>query len=236
MSAKNIALITGASSGIGAAISKKLSSQNYQVILSARSVNKLNDLNEELKSLGYKTFAIPCDVSIAEDVKKLYRECSKIGFVNCIINNAGLGKFSDITDVTDLDWNKQLDTNLKGPFLITRQFVKDMIDKKEGKILFINSVAGKYGYPFSAAYVASKFGLKGLADSLRNELRKHNIKVISIHPGAINTNFWDNVKADFPRREMLSAEDIASSVVHAVNAPNSVVLEEVVIRRTAGDF
>ena len=236
MLAKNIVLITGASSGIGAAISKKLSSENYQVILSSRSANKLNDLNEELKSFGYKTFAIPCDVSIAEDVEKLYRECSKIGFVNCIINNAGVGKFSAVTDVTDLDWNQQLDTNLKGPFLITRQFVKDMIDKKEGKILFINSVAGKYGYPFSAAYVASKFGLKGLADSLRNELRKHNIKVISIHPGAIDTNFWDNVKADFPRREMLSAEDIASSVVHAVNAPNSVVLEEVVIRRTAGDF
>tara|TARA_Y100000996_G_scaffold414912_1_gene407345 strand:+ start:362 stop:1072 length:711 start_codon:yes stop_codon:yes gene_type:complete len=236
MLAKNIVLITGASSGIGAAISRKLSSENYQVILSARSVNKLNDLNEELKNLGYKTFAIPCDVSIVEDVKKLYRECSKIGFVNCIINNAGFGKFSDVTDVTDLDWNQQLDTNLKGPFLITRQFVKNMIDKKEGKILFINSVAGKYGYPFSAAYVASKFGLKGLADSLRNELRKYNIKVISIHPGAIDTNFWDNVKADFPRDEMLSAEDIANSVFHAVNAPNSVVLEEVVIRRTAGDF
>ena len=111
-----------------------------------------------------------------------------------------------------------------------------MINQKEGKILFINSVAGKYGYPFSAAYVSSKFGLKGLADSLRNELRDYNIKVISIHPGAIDTNFWDNINADFKREDMLSSSDIADMAFYAIEAPDSVVLEEVVIRRTKGDF
>ena len=105
-----------------------------------------------------------------------------------------MGKFSKIEKTSIKDWDNQINTNLRGPFLITRQFVGKMIKKKEGKIIFINSVAGKHGYPYSSAYVSSKFGLRGLADSLRNELREHNIKVISIHPGAINTNFWDNIK------------------------------------------
>ena len=236
MSVKNIALVTGASSGIGEAISRKLSSENYHVILSSRSADKLNHLNKELMGLGYKTYIIPCDVTNEKDVENLYKESSKIGFVNCVLNNAGFGKFSKISDVSNSDWNQQLDTNLKGPFLIVKQFVKDMINNKQGKILFVNSVAGKYGYPFSAAYVASKFGLKGLADSLRNELREYNIKVISIHPGAIDTNFWDNIKADFPREEMLCAKDVADTIFHALKAPRSVVLEEVVVRRTAGDF
>ena len=107
---------------------------------------------------------------------------------------------------------------------------------KEGKIIFINSVAGKYGYPYSAAYVSSKFGLRGLADSLRNELREHNIKVISIHPGAINTNFWDNIKGDFPKDQMLTSECIATFVLQAIISPDNAVVEEMVIRRTAGDM
>jgi len=236
MPTSNIVLITGASSGIGKAISKKFSSENYQVILSSRSKDKLIALNQELSDLGYTSHVIPCDITKEEDVKNLYKASSKIGFVNCVINNAGFGKFSKIQDASTKDWDQQLNTNLKGSFLITREFVKDMINQKEGKILFINSVAGKYGYPFSAAYVSSKFGLKGLADSLRNELRDYNIKVISIHPGAIDTNFWDNINTDFPREEMLSSSDIADMAFYAIEAPDSVVLEEVLIRRTKGDF
>ena len=155
MPAKNIVLVTGASSGIGAAISKKFSSQNYQVILSSRSKNKLVDLNKELSNLGYESYVIPCDVTKEDDIKNLYKESSKIGFVNCIINNAGFGKFSKIEDVSTTEWDQQINTNLKGSCLVVREFVKDMIDKKDGKIVFINSVAGKYGYPFSAAYVSS---------------------------------------------------------------------------------
>jgi len=236
MPAKNIVLVTGASSGIGAAISKKFSSQNYQVILSSRSKDKLINLNKELSNLGYKSHVIPCDVTKEDDIKNLYKESSKIGFVNCIINNAGFGKFSKIEDVSTTEWDQQINTNLKGSFLVVREFVKDMIDKKDGKIVFINSVAGKYGYPYSAAYVSSKFGLKGLADSLRNELRDYNIKVISIHLGAIDTNFWDNVNVDFPKEEMLSSSSIADVIFNAVDAPDNVTLEEIVVRRTKGDF
>ena len=111
-----------------------------------------------------------------------------------------------------------------------------MIKKKEGKIIFINSVAGKYGYPYSSAYVSSKFGLRGFSASIREELREYNIKVISIHPGAIDTPFWDKSKVDFRRNEMLSSQDVADWIINTILAKNTVVHEEVIIRRTAGDF
>ena len=111
-----------------------------------------------------------------------------------------------------------------------------MIQKKSGKIIFINSIAGLKPYPYSSAYVASKYGLRGFASSIREELREHNIKVISIHPGAINTPFWDNVKADFSKEDMLSPEDVANTTLSAILAKDNIVHEEIIIRRTAGDM
>ena len=238
MRSKNLLLVTGASSGIGREISRKLCKEGHEVILTSRSKEKLNSLHNELRKLGYKSHVIPCDVRVENEVNHLYEKSSKLGFVDCVINNAGIGKFSSINKMSIEDWDEQISTNLRSSFLTTRLFVKKMIEKKEGKFVFINSVAGKYGHSFSSstAYVASKYGLKGFADSLRTELREHNIKVISIHPGAINTNFWDNIKGNFPKDQMLTSECIANFVLQAIISPDNAVVEEMVIRRTAGDM
>ena len=111
-----------------------------------------------------------------------------------------------------------------------------MKQKKKGSLIFINSVAGKKGYAYSAAYVASKFGLRGLAESLREELRGDNIKVVSIYPGAVDTPFWDDIQSDFPREEMLNSDALAESIVHTIQAAGNFTVEEMVVRRTAGDF
>ena len=105
-----------------------------------------------------------------------------------------------------------------------------------GKILFVISVAGLSPYPFASAYVASKYALRGLSSSLREELREYNIKVISVHPGAVDTPLWDQSDSNFPRDEMLSAKDVSDMAVQAILAPNNVVCEKIIIRRTAGDF
>jgi len=238
MKTNNLLLVTGASSGIGKEISKKLCKEGYEVILVSRSKKKLHSLHNELKKLGYKSHVIPCDLRIDKEVNNLYKESNKLGFVDCIINNAGVGRFSGINKMSIEDWDEQINTNLRSSFLLTRLFVNKMMDKKEGKFIFINSVAGKYGHSFShsTGYVASKYGLKGFADTLRTELREFNIKVISIYPGAINTNFWDTINSDFSRDEMLSPSDLAETVFHAMTTPNSSVVEDVVVRRTAGDF
>ena len=111
-----------------------------------------------------------------------------------------------------------------------------MKSKSKGRIVFINSVAGKSGYPFSSSYVSSKFGLRGLSESLREELRQDGIKVISIHPGAIDTAFWDKVNADFSRDEMLLSKNVANDIVNALESSGNSVIEEMVIRRNKGDF
>ena len=235
---ENIILVTGASSGIGKEISRKLCKEGYEVILTSRSKEKLNLLHDEFGELGYKSHIIPCDLRVEDEVNYLYEESIKLGFVGTVINNAGMGRFSSINKMSIEDWDEQINTNLRSAFLTTRLFVKKMIEKKEGKFVFINSVAGKYGHSFSnsTAYVASKHGLRGFADSLRTELREHNIKVISVYPGAIDTNFWNSINVDFPRDEMLSSSDLAETIFHTITTPNLLVIEDIVVRRTKGDF
>ena len=185
---------------------------------------------------GFECSVIIVDVGSEASVDALFEASIKIGHVSLVINNAGLGIFSKIEESSVEDWDEQININLRGSFLVARKYIPSMQKEKAGMLVFMNSVAGNFGYPYSSAYVASKFGLRGFSESLRNELRKDNIKVISVHPGAIDTAFWDKVNADFPREEMLTPEMIAESVVHAVESPGAAVIEDLTIRRVGGDF
>ena len=230
-----IAIITGASSGLGRSISLKLAINGYEVVLASRNKKKLECLQKDINKNGGISKIVVTDVSKESDIEKMYSSI-EIDKVDIVVNNAGLGIFNKIQKITSNEWDEQININLRGAFLMTKYISGSMIKRKEGKLIFINSVAGINAYPHSAAYVASKFGLRGLTSSLREELREHNIKVISIHPGAIDTPFWNKVKVDFSREDMLNADDVASSVVHAILAPNNLVQEEIIIRRTKGDF
>ncbi len=233
---KEIVLITGASSGIGKSLALELSGKGYELILSSRNMDSLNNVANSVSKLGGKAHVIQMDITRADSVKELFVKAKKIGFVGIVINNAGFGKFDSIQNIDIEDWDSQLSVNLRGSFLITKFFSESMIQNKRGTFVYINSVAGKKAYPYSSAYVASKFGLLGFSRSMRAELREHNIKVISVHPGAVDTAFWDNVEGDFPRNQMMSSENVAKTIVHAICAPDNVVLEELDIQRTKGDF
>ncbi len=230
------AVITGASSGVGKSLAIQLSDAGYKVVLAARSEDKLNVIAEEIQKMGGNCLVVPTDVSQPEQINNLKDRTLEYGDVFVVINNAGLGKFCKIEDVTLEDWNRQLDVNLRASFLVSQAFIPGMKRRKKGTLVFMNSVAGKKGYPYSAAYVASKYGMRGLADSLREELRENNIKVISIHPGAVDTPFWDGAGVNFPREEMLDTNTLAQSIVHAIQSPGNFTIEELVVRRTAGDF
>ena len=230
------AVITGASSGVGKSLAIQLSDAGYKVVLAARSEDKLNAIAEEIQKMGGNCLVVPTDVSQPEQINNLKDRTLEYGDVFVVINNAGLGKFCKIEDVTLEDWNRQLDVNLRASFLVSQAFIPGMKQRKKGTLVFMNSVAGKKGYPYSAAYVASKYGMRGLADSLREELREDNIKVISIHPGAVDTPFWDGAGVNFPREEMLDTATLAQSIVHTIQSPGNFTVEELVVRRTAGDF
>ena len=233
---KAIAVITGASTGIGEQISLKLSNNNFHVILISRSKDKLLKVKEQIEDSGNQCQIIVADISKLDLISHIKDQIDFPENVEVLVNNAGVGFFNKIEDITIQDWEQQINTNLRGSFLMTKFFVPYMVANKSGKIIFINSVAGLSPYPFASAYVASKYGLTGLSSSLREELREHNIKVISIHPGAIDTPFWDDLKIDFNRDEMLSPNELAEAVINAINAKNNVVCEEIILRRTAGDF
>jgi len=233
---KPIAVVTGASTGIGKQISIKLSCSGYYIILISRSKDKLLEVQKEIKKSGNDCEILCLDISRKDLLSCIKDRIQYPDKVEILVNNAGVGFFNKFEDITIEDWEQQINTNLRGSFLMTQFFVPYMKKNKLGKILFVNSVAGLSPYPFASAYVASKYGLTGLSSSLREELREHNIKVISIHPGAVDTPLWDKSESDFPRDEMLLAKDVSNTIVQAILAPNNVVCEEIIIRRTAGDF
>ena len=232
---KRTAVITGSSSGIGRHIALGLS-QKYHIIIISRDSDKLNSVKKEIEKYGNSCELIIGDISSDANFADCHRKIKKIKNIEVLVNNAGVGIFNKLEDITSDEWDIQLNTNLKGAFLVTKSILPSMIYKKSGKIVFINSVAGLNPYPCSSAYVASKYGLRGFSSSLREEIREHNIKVISIYPGAVDTPFWDKIKSEFPKDQMLSSSDVASSVINAILAPGNLVQEEIIIRRTAGDF
>ena len=183
---KPIAILTGASSGLGKSLSIKLSNQ-YFIYLISRSKKKLEQTAKIIHDNKNECKIIVADISKKESIDTIYSQINNKRNIDLIINNAGIAIFNNISELSIEDWDKQLNTNLRGSFLITKMFVDDLKSKKSGKIVFINSVAGLSPYKNAAAYVASKHGLKGFSSSLRQELREYNIKVISIYPGSIDT-------------------------------------------------
>ncbi|MBI45426.1 MAG: hypothetical protein CMG66_04585 [Candidatus Marinimicrobia bacterium] len=231
-----IAIVTGASTGIGEQISIKLSKKNFHIVLISRSKERLEKVKDKIELFGGQCQIIVADLSKSDITSYIKKQIKTPDNIEILVNNAGIGFFDKLEDISIDDWNQQINTNLRGSFLMTQFVSPFMIKNKTGKILFVNSVAGLSPYPFASAYVASKYALRGFASSLREEFREHNIKVISVHPGAVDTPLWDKSKADFLREEMLSSEDVSDMITKAIMAPNNIVCEEIILRRTAGDF
>tara|TARA_B100000029_G_C17592206_1_gene962917 strand:+ start:1889 stop:2593 length:705 start_codon:yes stop_codon:yes gene_type:complete len=232
-SSQPIAVITGASSGIGESIAYKLSEYNYHIVIIARSINKLSLIKEKIKT---ECTAIKADLSNPKEIKRVVSKIENPQNIEVLVNNAGIGIFNKVQDTSLKDWDSQINTNLRAPFLITKAFLPYMINKNMGKIIFINSVAGLNPYPFGSAYVASKYGMRGFSSTLREEVRQNNIKVISIHPGAVDTPLWDKSDSDFNRKDMLNVKDVSEMIIQTILAPNNLVCEEITLRRTKGDF
>ena len=129
-----------------------------------------------------------------------------------------------------------LDVNLTGAFLCTREAVKLMKNAKAGHIVYINSLSGKRALSWGSGYSASKYGLKGLADTVRIELRKSNVKVTSVFPGSVDSSWWDKFDFDFPRDQMVTVENVVEAIWSAVAQKGRSVIEEIDLRQVGGDF
>ncbi len=224
-----IAIITGASSGIGAQFSKDLVERGATVYGIARSTEKLNKLHELLGAL-FKPITL--DITKPEDVQNWVD--STFGpkhLPDVLINNAGLGYFANVDELNLDEWHKMLNVNLSGVFYITRLIVPHMKENENvTHIINIASIAGLMGNPKISAYNATKFGLRGFSDALYKELRHDGIKVTCFFPGSIATHFFDNIDEVDLHSNMMQPEDVSSSVLHVLETPDNYLINEIVLR------
>jgi 3-hydroxy acid dehydrogenase/malonic semialdehyde reductase len=239
-----IALITGASAGIGEACTKLFAQNGYNLILAARRVEKLKNLAAQLKAdYGVEIISIQLDVRNAQEVaQQLEALPEKWKQVDLLVNNAGLSQGLDpIQEGNITDWDTMIDTNVKGLLYVTRVVSPWMVARKSGHIVNIGSIAGKETYANGNVYCATKHAVDSLNKGMRIDLLPHGIKVTAIHPGAVETEFSEvrfkgdkeRAKAVYQGFEPLMAADIADAVWYAVSRPAHVNINDLLIMPTA---
>jgi NAD(P)-dependent dehydrogenase (short-subunit alcohol dehydrogenase family) len=218
---EQIAIVTGAASGIGRAIALRLSREGAAVVAADLEGKTTKGLVKEIVGQGRRGLAIEADVSMEKDVERMVQETLKnFGQVDILVNNAGIGTTGLIIDHTVDDWEKSMSVNLKGTFLCSRAAAKEMIPRKRGRIVNIASIGGKEGEEFIGGYCASKFGVIGLTQVMAKELGRHRITVNAVCPGYIWTPMWQKMaiwfKENFPALASKSPEEIFEARVKSV--------------------
>ena len=228
-----VAVITGAGRGIGAAISRKLAGLGASVLLLGRNMEPLELTAAAIRKTGGKAETAHCDVTDLHSVETTAaRARDQFGRVDILVNNAGVGGAAGpLHELPANTWDEVLNTNLRGVFYSIRSFAPIMIAAENGHIINVSSLAGKNPLPNAAAYAASKWGLNGLSYSVAEELRGHNIRVSVVSPGSVNTEFSPHRGKDAAR--MLQPEDIAHAVAMLVTQAPQSFISEVLLRPTS---
>jgi NADP-dependent 3-hydroxy acid dehydrogenase YdfG len=230
-------VITGASKGIGKAIAEKFAKENFNLAICARNENELNEVKKELQFINEKidVLCITADVS-----NKVERDlfCKKVTehfkTIDILVNNAGTFLPGNTYDEPEGRLEFLLQTNLISAYEITRYFLPNMMKLKSGYIFNMSSVAGLQAYENGGSYSISKFALTGFSKNLREEVKPYNIRVSTIYPGAVLTDSWKGT--DLPKDRFIAAKDIADIIYTAYQMPNSSLVEDIIIRPTAGDI
>jgi 3-oxoacyl-[acyl-carrier protein] reductase len=215
----NVAVVTGASKGIGRAVAQMLSAEGATVVISARG-DDLEPLGRELAEVGQEPVCVRADVRRQADIEAL-RDATleAAGVPDILVANAGIGLYAPITETSMDDFDDILATNVRGTYALVHAFLPAMLERGSGHIVIIASVAGLHGFAGETAYCTSKFAQVGFAQALDNEVRERGIKVSCICPGGVNTEFAigrGRVKGDPMLDQFMTAEDIAKAVRLAV--------------------
>ena len=242
---KKVALITGATSGIGKAIAENLSKNNFDLIITGRRKERLTELKNKIEqSSNSNILILNFDVrnkkEVIENIKNIPAEWKNN--LEILVNNAGLASGLEVINEGNYeDWEKMIDTNLKGLLYVTKEISPIFVTKQKGHIINISSIAGKEVYPNGNVYCATKHAVDALSKAMRIDLLEHNIKVTQVAPGMVNTEFstvrfhGDKEKADnvYAGLEPLYADDIAEIVLFAITRPAHVCLNDIVVTPTA---
>ena len=233
---ENCVWITGASSGIGRSTAMEFARVGCKVIASSRRINGLEKLNSDLKKEKSKVEVMPCNVASSSNVVQVVKKITAANQINCLINSAGISTFKYAEDNSIQEIKDVINTNLMGSIFTIKQILPHMIKNGGGTIINVLSVVTEKLFERSSIYTASKIGLLGYTKVLREEVRKHNIRVINILPGATETPMWPaeirNKKSD----EMMQPEDLAQLLVWIYLQKRNIVPEEITLLPIQGDI
>ena len=217
---KYTVIVTGSTRGIGKETALLLLKKGLNVIISSRSQqsvdNVIQEILEKFPSKKENVLGLKCDVSQYSDIKSLVDvSVKRFGRIDVLVNNAGMVYFKSIVDTTEEEWNKTIDTNLKGVFLFTKEVLPYMIENKSGVIVNVSSGAGKSGFPNLSAYCASKFGVIGFTESIAKEISNYNVKVMAICPGGVDTKMIDDIVDNgynLSNKNLMKPEQVAKKI------------------------
>ncbi|MDE1862546.1 MAG: SDR family oxidoreductase [Thaumarchaeota archaeon] len=238
-----VAVITGASSGIGYATALSLARAGAKVVAGARRKERLDKLRGEIEGAGGECVAVSCDVTKRADCESLIDAAiKKWGRIDILINNAGLMPLSFVKNLKIDEWERMVDVNIKGVLYCTAAAVPHLLAQKSGHIVNISSIAGRVVFPAGSVYCATKYAVRAFGEGLRQELStRNNIRVTTIEPGVVATELTDTITdksleafvKSVKEMQALKAEDIASSILFAVDSPPHMNVNEITIRPTA---
>ena len=232
--AGKVAIVTGASRGIGRAISIALAKEAATVVLAARSIPKLQEAAEQITSLGGKAHIVVTELTEEESIKNLVKETGeKFGRLDILVNNAGTNHSAKLEQTKTEDWQRCIQVNARAPFILCREALPLLRKAKAAYIINIASVVGVKGYPLQSAYTASKHALRGMTMSLAEELKGSNIRVHLLCPGGVDTELVQKVRPDIKKEDLMQPNEIAELVLYLVTHKGNAVIDELHIRRAA---
>lgn len=231
---QQVALVTGATEGIGRAIAFALGREGYRVGVCARTPTRLQTLQSDLAAEGIQAAGSPADVGDEGAVDALVRQVTEaLGPIHTLVNNAGIGILKPIARLSPDEWDTTMRTNVRGMFLVTRAVLPAMQSARTGAIVNIASLAGRNGMVGGTAYCASKHAVLGFSRALMMEVRQEGIRVIAICPGSVDTGFGpDRVIPKLNRQSILRPDDVADAVVAALRLPERALVSELDLRPT----
>ena len=237
-----VAVITGASSGIGEATAEALAAEGAAVVVAARREDRLNNLVDRIEGDGGRVLPVACDVTDEEQAHALIQRAKdELGSVDILVNNAGVMQLSKIEKGLSDEWRTMFDVNVMGLLYVTDAAVQAMKEQGSGYVVNISSVAGRKTRPGVGVYSGTKFDVNAISEALRQELIEDNVRVTMIEPGAVETELpnhitdeeaKEGIDALYQLDDILQAEDIANAIVYCVTQPARVSINELLIRPT----
>ena len=237
-----VAIVTGASSGIGFATALKLAKTGAKVAIGARRVEKLEELAKTITAAGGQVFYQKLDVTQRSECENFAKAVlEKWGSIDILVNNAGLMPLSFFKSLKVDEWDRMVDVNIKGVLYCTGSVISHMKEKKSGHIVNLSSVAGRIVFPAGSVYCATKHAVAAFSEGLRQEFSvRSNIRITSIEPGVVATELNDTITDESlkgfventKKMEALQADDIANAILYAVESPSHVNVNEILIRPT----